>query len=239
MRKIAALVFLCLCLLPSCGIQKRLYNKGFYFGEHTTAKQTKADSITVLVNSIKQPVKQKPATLLAQLTKTKTPAPKIKVVATEGCDTIYLKNGTTYIGKVIGNRREISFLPCPATIEKQEIVRVKRRDISSIHYAAGLIEPVASAKKHIELLAGLGVFLSILSICCALLSISFSAAWLVGLFEILAVAFAVIGFALSLFALTRKKHADNPRLVTALALVDFILSVPLALLVLALLLTLH
>jgi hypothetical protein len=225
------IAFLLVCVLMSCGMQKRLYNKGFYISKRETVKQPKVDTVALVLHTIKQPTKEKNKPLLAQLGKTNAPTPEMKkVVLTNDCDTIFFKNGSAYIAKIVESKfRTVVFYPCYTNMEKPKRKRVSRRVIHHIHYANGLYETkyVDPNSKSTWPLAVIGVVLSITALVFGIMTFGGYTASLVFLLQVLTSVFGVAGCALNLITVFGIRHSDTPALVFTLGIIDFSITLPL------------
>jgi hypothetical protein len=117
---IAAFVFFIAMFFCNCGMQKRLYTKGFYASKQQGVKKHEAqDTVTdiaTLLKNIKQLAKANSTTLLAQLGSRNMPLlPQTEknLFETGGCDTVFLKDGTVRLVHIVSLRpSRINYLPC-------------------------------------------------------------------------------------------------------------------------------
>src|SRR6185437_317220 len=230
------IAFLLVGVLMSCGMQKRLYNKGFYISKRETVKQARVDTVAMVLHTIKQPVKEKAKALLAQLGKINVPTPEMKkVVLADGCDTIFYKDGSAYLAKITESKfRTVTFYPCYTNnMEKIKRKRISRRAIHHIHYANGLYETkyVDPNSKPTWIHSTIGLTLTIVAFVLgvALLFSAFGAltAAVLSIFYAIIIVCGVVGLAMNFIMLFTRKHSTQPDLVLALAIIDFAISLPL------------
>lgn len=143
---------LCVLLLSSCSMQKRLYNKGFYASKTHTPKKKEikedADTLPFVLTNVKSiKTKEVAATLYAEVspkiieikhTKTK-PA-----LFAEGCDTLFFRNGAKILAKVNEiNPEQIKYKYCDSPNETLRII--SKSEIKFIVYSNGFKEAFESS----------------------------------------------------------------------------------------------
>jgi len=143
------LIIVCVVLVSSCSLQKRLYNKGFYVSKTHFVKKSeqKSDTTTLpaVLSSIKSSkVKETPTVLSAEASNKVIEIGRTKTkptLFTDGCDTLFLRNGTQILVKVSEiNPEQIKFKYCDSP---NEVLRtINKNDVNYIIYATGLKEVV-------------------------------------------------------------------------------------------------
>ncbi len=142
-------ILICVVLLSSCSLQKRLYNKGFYTSKTHSSNKTeqKPDTYTLpsVLSSIKS-VKAKgvPITLSVEASHKVIEIGHTKIKPTpftDACDTLVLRNGTVMLAKILEiTPEQIKFRYCDSPNEVLRIIN--KNDVNYIVYANGLKEVV-------------------------------------------------------------------------------------------------
>ncbi len=137
----------CLLILASCSLQKRIYNKGFYISKHHAIKKTEqkpnTDTLPAVLNCVKQiKAKAVPVTLSAEVSNKVIEIEHVRTKPTpltDGCDTLVLRNGTVMLAKILEiTPEQIKFRYCDSP---NEVLRViNKNDVNHIIYSNGLKE---------------------------------------------------------------------------------------------------
>lgn|GEM_PF-3075299 len=137
--KLFILLLFLSAILPSCSIEKRLYNKGFHV-ENNFLKKEKIEKVKVDLNTDE---------FLAQETTTKEILPpkfiqqekeleveEATVTDYHGCDTLYFKNGSKILCNIkYVSEKEVFYKFCGN--DKGNNIRTSMAEIESINYASG------------------------------------------------------------------------------------------------------
>ena len=147
--------FLCLLILSSCSLQKRLYNKGFYVSKHHSNIQTEAKpdaAISPFEGGLRGMLttKEKEATTLL-LTNSTTNNSTFSILYsklyTDGCDTIFLRNGVQLLVKVTEvNPEQIVYTYCNAPNENRRTIN--KTNINYVMYANGVKETYSEVQQN-------------------------------------------------------------------------------------------
>jgi hypothetical protein len=239
--KKVVVAFLVVILFGSCGLQKRLYTKGFYSSkQQTTKKSVTKDTtahIALALKSITQFAKENYMPLFAQLGKANKNVlmqSKRTTFATGGCDTIFFGERIKRLGRIVKlTRKTISYLPCNG--DDSTIIVMGRREVKKIHFANGRTEPPHTnqrvekkynpadyTKQPVFIWATIGLLLTLgaIGIAALFLSVPISSDVIGAMVEVLFLG----GLVFSILAIVKIKHADNPKLVKGLFIADMIIS---------------
>lgn len=136
----------CFTILYSCSIEKRLYNKGYHVQKHHLPQRNDKNEVQTLIEAIPSnglEIKEKDS---VQSEESISMNP---VNAQTDCDTVYLLNREKLIGNVVlKNERWLVLDDCDSNLIANPTVYLK--DIETIHYAYGEIEPINDLTPEVE-----------------------------------------------------------------------------------------
>lgn len=122
----------------SCSIEKRLYNKGYHIQKHHLPQRNDKEEVQSFVETSSE---NEQALQPQDSISIKDPIASDPVNVKTDCDTIYLLNGKKVVGNVvIKNNRWLVIDDCDSNLVANPTVFIK--DIETIHYAYGEIEPI-------------------------------------------------------------------------------------------------
>ncbi|MCC6700315.1 MAG: hypothetical protein IT221_02260 [Fluviicola sp.] len=125
-------------LISSCSIEKRLYNKGFHIQKHHLPQRNDKTEVQSMVETSAE---NEQALQPQDSVQIEDPIVSNPGNVKTDCDTIYLLNGKKVVGNVvIKNNRWLVIDDCDSNLVANPTVFMK--DIETIHYAYGEIEPI-------------------------------------------------------------------------------------------------